>query len=121
MGEPTAGRLSLQLEAFLCFQPFQKNGQERLRWWSRAVLHKRPFPDPNAGLAILECGYCSLKRSFVRLTVDPHRVQPPVAQPRRHCRQVDRLDQAPRGVVAKAMRVHIRDVGAPAWTRGTLG
>ncbi len=62
----------------------------------------------------LECGGRPLEPGFVGLTVGPYRVQPLVPQPGRHSGQIDRLDQAPGRVVAETMRMHVRDLCAPA-------
>src|SRR5579872_1318188 len=63
-------------------------------------------------LTYQRCGG-ALESCFVWLAVDTHRIQTLVPQPGRDRRQVDSFDESSARVMAKAMWMHMLDVGAP--------
>jgi len=78
------------------------------------LLNTHARPDKRALAPGLECHGRAFERGFVRLAVDAHGVQAFVAQHGGHSRQIDRLDEPTRRVMAEPMRVDVVDMCAPA-------
>jgi hypothetical protein len=62
----------------------------------------------------LQSGGGAFKCSLIRLGVDPYRIRAAVTQQAGHGREIDRLDQASRCVVAKPVGVDMGHIRTPA-------
>jgi hypothetical protein len=91
----------------------QSNARQR-RVISHGAWFSWSFACSGRALRYFERGGRTLQRSLIGLRVDPNGVQPTVSEKRSGSWQIDRLDQTPCSVVAKAVRMNVLHIRPPS-------